>query len=295
MDNISVYEKIPFEDSEFPIRINFDYKLYPAASSFVRLSWHEQMELLSFKKGGAAVYCGNEKYIAQDGDLIIINPYEIHSVAHVYGEPEYDCIMIDPSLYCDVQQGACETRYFAYLSEKQVCFENIIGKDTEASGYIKNITDEFRKKNFAYELAVKYHIFGLFVYLFRNHIRNGISIKELVQNIKHYDRLKAAFEYMNANLGENISLADLAGICNVSPAHFCRLFKNITGKTPIQYLTDIRLYEAEALLKNSDKSISQIACEVGIPDICYFSRKFKEQFGLTPSQVKSSVHIPHGI
>ena len=291
----SIYEKIPFEDTGFPIRINFDYRLSPTVRSSPALSWHEQMELLYFKKGGAEVYFGSDKYSAQDGDLIIINPYEIHAVTYAYGEPEYDCIMIDPSLYCDVQQGACETKYFDYLSEKQICFENVIGGNSEASVYIKNIVSEFLTKDFAYELAVKHQIFGLFVCLFRNHIKNGASIKELIQNTKRYDRLKAAFEYMHANLSDNIPFAALAGICNVSQAHFCRLFKNITGKTPVQYLTSIRLHEAEALLKSSDKSVSQIACEVGIPDLCYFSRKFKEMFGFTPSQVKNSLHISHDI
>ena len=82
------------------------------------------------------------------------------------------------------------------------------------------------------------------------------------------------------------SLSTLARLCNVNPSHFCRMFKKTTGKTPVQYLTEIRLGEAMTMLKDTDKSISQIACEVGIGDLGYFGRRFKEYFGITPSAAK---------
>lgn len=281
------YEQIPFEDASFPLRINYDCLLSPEQTlTNHEFSWHEQMEILWFHKGGAIVHCGDNAYTTQDGDIIVINPYEIHFVAYLAGSPEYTCIMIDASLYSNARQSGCETRYLGYISKKQVFFENQISNDAEAIRFIQDLCREFEKKQFAYELSIKSHLYGFLTCLFRRHIRNEMTFRELIHNIDRYDRLKPALEYMRDNLSEQISLETLSRICSVNPSHFCRLFQKIMKKTPVQYLTDIRLNQAAYLLKNSDKSISQIACDVGISDAGYFGRKFKEHFGITPSQMK---------
>lgn len=289
MQSAGVYEKIPFENTGFPIRINYHSTLTSGDGSPAPLTWHEQMELLYFRTGGAQVRCGSRLYTAQSGDLILINPFEIHSVVYCCGTPCYDCIMVDASLYSDAQKVVCEMHDPDSMS--RICFENIIGNDPQAVGYIRNILSEFQNKSFAYELAVKADILGFFVYLFRNKAKDGLSFKELVHNAARFERLKPAFDYMKENLSREISLETLARVCSLNSAHLCRVFKQCIGITPMQYLSNLRLSAAEAMLKTTDKSISQVADDVGIPDISYFSKKFRAYTGLTPTQVKNSVHI----
>ena len=281
------YERIPFEDSTLPIRINFDTHLTPLDTSSVhQFSWHEQIELLYFHRGNATVYCGDRTLTARDGDVILINPYEIHRLSYDSGSPEYDCLMIDAALYRDPRQGVCETRYFDLLAGGHIHFENHIPPDTDAVDHIRALCAELREKPFAYELSVKARVFALFTCLFRSHIYSDTPLQQLVQNMERYDRIKPALDYMQAHLSEHISLDALARACNVSSAHFCRLFRQITGTTPVQYLNNLRLHEAAVLLKKSDKSVAQIAEAVGFDDVGYLSRRFKSKFGLTPIQVK---------
>ena len=287
MRNDNHYEHIPFDDPALPIRINYNSRLRVENTPAVQgLSWHEQIELLYFHRGNAAVYCNDRTYIAHSGDMVLINPYEIHRVSYESDSPEYDCLMIDAALYRDTQQGICEKRYFDLLSGSHVHFENHFRPDTDILTHIQSLCTELREKQIAYELSIKSHVFALFVCLFRNHICSGTTFYQLIQNIERYDRIKPALDYMQAHLSEHISLEALANVCNVSPSHFCRLFRQFTGTTPVQYLINIRLHEAAVLLKKSDKSVTQIAYEVGFDDVEYLSRRFKKQFGLTPTQVK---------
>ena len=82
MNSDSVYEEIPFEDAMFPIRLLQNKRLTPDTPEKGSLTWHEQIEILYFHSGSAAVTCGTRKYITVPGEIYIINPYEIHDVAY---------------------------------------------------------------------------------------------------------------------------------------------------------------------------------------------------------------------
>lgn len=281
------YQHIPFEDTALPIRINPDCRLNPShTGENWPLSWHEQIEFLYFRQGNAQILCGDRSYIAGPGDLILINPYELHQVKYHSSQPLYDCLMIDASLYRDTRQGICDTRYFDLLSDTNACFDNDLGQDPELISHMIALRQELGEKGVAYELSVKAHVFALFVKLFRNHVRSRTTFRQMVDNIERYERIKPVLEYMRQNISEPIRLEALAKQCSVSSAHFCRLFRQITGTTPGQYLTTLRLHQAAALLRRTDRSISQIAAEVGFDDVGYMSRCFKKQFGMTPTQVK---------
>lgn len=287
MDQYKRYERIPFEDTALPIRINFGMSLN--SDCIFRkdgFSWHEQIELLYFWRGEATVFCGNRSFDVGTGDVVIINPYEVHQLIYKSGSPQYDCLMLDDSLFSSSVRADGENRYLSLLTDSYVCFENCISGDEALVGHIQALCREIKNKEPVYELAVKSHAFGLFVNLFRYHVYSQSAFRQLVENIERYDRIKPAVTLMKSNLKEQISLEDLAAACHLSASHFCRLFHQITGCSPIRYLLDIRLQEAATQLKRTNKSITQIAYDVGFEDIGYFSRKFKEKFEMSPTQAK---------
>ncbi len=281
------YEHISFAESALPIRINRNSKLFLENATKPRsLSWHEQLEILYFHSGDALVYCGDTIITATGGDVVIIHPFEFHHVAYAKGSPEYDCLMIDTSLYRDTGLGLYETRYLDLISTCHVRFENLIRPSADLIPHIQALCLEFHEKSFAYELSMEAHAFALLANLFRNHICQGDACRRWVQNFERYDRIRPALRYMQCHLSERISLDGLARVCSLSPSHLCRIFRQLTNTTPMQFLTDMRLQEADALLKKSDKSVAQIAYAVGFADAEYLSRRFKRQFGITPLEVK---------
>lgn len=100
--------------------------------------------------------------------------------------------------------------------------------------------------------------------------------------------------YIQQNYDTNISLTEIANLCSVSEVHFSRCFKKETGINFKEYLSIIRLRNAENLLKKTSSSISEIAYNCGFNDSNYFSFKFKKEYGLSPTEYREQVLLHKG-
>lgn len=98
--------------------------------------------------------------------------------------------------------------------------------------------------------------------------------------------VEQAKEYIKSHYFKDISLDDVSRKVNISPYYFSKLFKEETGENFIEYVTAIRMEKAKELLLCSDKSMKEICCEVGYSDPNYFSRSFKKNVGVTPTEFK---------
>jgi len=85
---------------------------------------------------------------------------------------------------------------------------------------------------------------------------------------------------------EKQSVAEYAGILNISPKSLTNLFKKLGTKTPLQFIQERKIIEAHRLLIYTDKTISDIAYELGFSDVQAFSRFFKNQDGVSPMEYK---------
>jgi AraC family transcriptional regulator of arabinose operon len=97
------------------------------------------------------------------------------------------------------------------------------------------------------------------------------------------EKLSLVMQYVESNLNRNITIEELAGLVYLHPNYFIRLFKKNFGISPIHYINKRRIEEAQQLLINSGLSVSEICNIVGISDIYYLSRLFKEYTGFSPS------------
>ena len=93
-----------------------------------------------------------------------------------------------------------------------------------------------------------------------------------------------AIAYVEKNMSRSeLSVEELSRELAMSRAHLYKKILQITGKTPIEFIRIIRLKRAAQLLRASQQNISEIAFQVGFNNPKYFSRYFKEEFGVLPS------------
>lgn len=104
------------------------------------------------------------------------------------------------------------------------------------------------------------------------------------------DVVKRAKEYIELNYAKDIDLDGVSKYLQISPYYFSKLFKKKTGKNFIEYLTQIRIEHAKVLLSNSSMSMKEICMEVGYSDANYFSRAFKKNVGLSPTEYKEEIY-----
>ena len=102
--------------------------------------------------------------------------------------------------------------------------------------------------------------------------------------------LQRVISYINANLQEPLSLAELAGIAKLSPHHFATVFKASTGMSPHRYVIEKRLERARDLLRRNHHSISEIAYAVGFSSQSHLTAHFRQTAGLTPRGFRQSLN-----
>lgn len=98
-----------------------------------------------------------------------------------------------------------------------------------------------------------------------------------------------AQEYLRRHFAEELSIAQLAARFHVSPPYLTRLFKRQTGSAPVRYLRDLRLHCARKLLEEKPElEVKEVGAIAGYPDPGYFSRVFRNAFGLSPLEFRES-------
>lgn len=117
---------------------------------------------------------------------------------------------------------------------------------------------------------------------------------ETRQSIPLYDRFEVdrAIVYMNSRIAEKITVEDVAEQVGFSAGHFSKVFKAVTGETPIDFLGMLRLQKARCMLMNDKHSITDIALSCGFSSSSYFSSCFLEKYRMTPSLYRKQMSKP---
>jgi transcriptional regulator GlxA family with amidase domain len=101
-----------------------------------------------------------------------------------------------------------------------------------------------------------------------------------------YGKMKKSVAYIDAHYAENIAIADIAREAGFSESQFRRVFERVIAKSPVDYITTIRLNAARKLLTTTEKSVADIAVEVGFFDQSHFIKAFKRERGTTPGRYR---------
>jgi AraC family transcriptional regulator len=99
-------------------------------------------------------------------------------------------------------------------------------------------------------------------------------------------QLQAVIDYIQANIDRNLSLTELASIAQLGSHHFSNLFKRSTGLSPYQYVIQQRLDRATELLKNTDRSIVDIAIQTGFANQSHLTTQFRKHRSITPKKYR---------
>lgn len=106
---------------------------------------------------------------------------------------------------------------------------------------------------------------------------------------RHQARLEKAITLIDAAYDQPLEAHDLAIEADLSPAHFNRLFRQWTGRSPMKYLRHRRIEVARELLANEGLTVKEIAVRVGFDDPYHFSRAFREVEGMSPSAYRDAL------
>jgi AraC family transcriptional regulator len=153
-----------------------------------------------------------------------------------------------------------------------------------------DIARELEQAEAGQELVLAAMVEQIAIHLLRDHANVQRSDEMELSRAGLVDRrIRRAVELMQIKMDEELSLSEIAAAAYLSPFHFARLFKKITGSSPHAYLAAMRANRAQILLAETDLSITEIASRVGYQSPSHFTKAFRTATGLTPRAFRAAL------
>ncbi len=155
------------------------------------------------------------------------------------------------------------------------------------SGYLRDLFEEIigelERKELFYEKIATAKFFELLSRLARRNCPAAIPIQ------KYADRITPVMQSMNREYYKNYSLEEYAAVAGMSKFHFLRVFKDITGTSPLEYRNKLRIEHAKELLEDESIPVGEIGNMIGFSSPSYFCDAFKKKTGVSPQKYRSSL------
>lgn len=236
--------------------------------------FHDKHELYFLESGKTKYFVENEMFILEEGDIIFIPKGTLHRTEGLGAGSLSRSI-----LYFTDEDF--EESYLPYIENLKKC--RLVKFHHNNLHIVQNIFSEINKENEkmreGYAKMQKLYLCQLLINIERYRIDN--ARKNLGRTFRLAENIS---KYICENFGSDLSLAHLSEKYGVTPEYLSRFFKKTTGVGLNEYINIVRVTEAEKLLLNTNKSITEIAFECGFNDSNYFSAVFKKSKGITPKK-----------
>ena len=268
--------------------VRFPFNIYPCTipGDFrqVAVHWQDSMELVYIKRGSGLVQTGAQVCTAQSGDIFVLTPGTLHAIRQTEScTMEYENIIFDVELLGGAED-LCAEKYLLPLQSGRLALPEHITPDEawypQAADCLKKAEEANRCKQFGYELCIKGALLRFLALLIAQSKALPPAEKASTQ------RLRAVLQWISAHYSEPVCVADAAALCQCSPNHFMRWFRQMTGQTFIIFLREYRLNAAAEALRTTEDTILSISEQCGFENLSYFNREFKAHFGMTPREYR---------
>ncbi|HEX3252337.1 MAG TPA: helix-turn-helix domain-containing protein [Pyrinomonadaceae bacterium] len=162
--------------------------------------------------------------------------------------------------------------------------------DTLLNEFVSELATERPGK----EIVMRALVEQALVHLLRNYATPRLSEELELSRAGLLDRrIRRSIELMHTQLDQDLTLKALAAASYLSPFHFARLFKKLTGTSPHNYLAGIRATRAQLLLAETDLSVTEIGARVGYLSGSHFTKAFRLATGATPREFRKALVSPN--
>ncbi|MFB5662809.1 AraC family transcriptional regulator [Alteribacillus sp. HJP-4] len=261
---------------------------------------HDRFEIYCFHNGNCKYVIGDCIYRLRPGDIIIMNGLTLHrphpnpAVPYERSVIEFSREWIRPILKSmnipELLVPFYKLNNFLFRDidqDKLLEITNLIKKiDAIVKGERYSSDDD---DPYLSERLIEARVSTLLTQLlFRIYELSRSQLSHLPPKESEKDRhVERVVTWIDQYFRNDISLSTIADSLNISKYHMCRIFKEVTGLTIMQYLNNCRINRAKFLLEMApEKSILDVAFESGFENSSYFSRLFRQEMKMTPSEYR---------
>ena len=271
MNNTPYHENNPRGTLVFPV--DYHYINQAHARYAMPFHWHIENELILVRKGELDISIDGRRVTLSEGNGAFLVGGAVHG-----GIPRdciYECLVLDLHRFLDaVPFGGVDMIFEGSLGTSATYEKGSVG-----ANLLGEIFTEMKNASHGYEWRVT----GKLFLLVGASIADGvISLQPESSRLGGVKRVKKVLRKIRREYMSAITLEELSNEAGVSSKYLCRLFADITGRTPIDYLNYYRVERAAEELVSSYKSITEIATECGYNDPSYFVKQFRRYKGESP-------------
>jgi AraC-like DNA-binding protein len=188
-----------------------------------------------------------------------------------------------------VIQHASDMRLIPPKSIVTFTREHVHG-DKKLDGLFAEFVSELATEEPGKDIVMRALVEQALVHILRNYSTPRLSEELELSRVGLVDRrIRRSVELMHSQLDQDLSLKAIAAASYLSPFHFARLFKKITGASPHNYLAGIRATKAQLLLADTDLSVTAIGARVGYLSGSHFTKAFRIATGATPREFRKGL------
>ena len=253
-----------------------------------RLRWNNEVSsdygVLFLLNGQLKYDIGAEAGEIRSGGSLLLEPSQTASASG--RSAEFLSLILSSSLVMD-----CAVRMRLVGSGAAIAFQRrLIEQDEDFLHLVSSLAAELSAEDAGREIFIAALIEQIIVHLLRHYSNMRRSDELELSRVGLIDRrIRRAVELMHARLDDDLSLKEIAAASYLSPFHFSRLFKKLTGATPHAYLAGQRVARARLLLAETDLSVTQISSRVGYTSPSHFTKAFRQATGLTPRAFRAAL------
>ncbi|XCP84652.1 AraC family transcriptional regulator [Roseburia hominis] len=284
-DTTLLREKTQHGDALFPFQ-HYDTSFHALVPELT-IHWHPEMEFTKITAGSAIYSVNLQEFNVSEGDFLFISPGLLHA-ARIYprGSMSSETFVFHADLLGNSSADICTLRYFSPLADGTLNLSPLISREhsfyQKTSQIFDRLCEVSHEKAFGYELKVKALLFTLLHGLLTHETSRPAD-----QPAAYSQRLKLIFDYIHAHYAEDISVEKLAQLCCISPSHFMHFFKEKSGTSFSQYLTQYRLRQS-ALFLRQNMEIADAAFSCGFNNLPYYYKRFREYYHMTPREFQKA-------
>lgn len=250
--------------------------------------WHSGVQFCYVTLGVVKIQTAEKEVILEEGEGLFINVQQVHKAINYKEKAEY--ISLNLPVHFLGLEGSEMYHHFMepvlYAQDMQVLemkkndsrMENCLTK-------LKTCAEKIKKGEEIYSLSLLADLLLLWEELLRQVAATG---QRENKSKKTNQRLQHILKYLQENYHKKITLQEIADQINLSKSECARFFKKITGETIFEYLLKLRIEKSIELLKNTDKTITEIAYETGFTSQSYYDQRFRKMKGISPLKYRKS-------
>jgi len=263
-----------------------DFSIYYRAAK--QLTWQNQAttgySLLTTVSGKLDYTLDDQRFTLEQSESVVLEP---NTTVNAKGlQVELLFLSFSASL---VFQNATAMRLIPPKSIVTFTRDHMRG-DRKLDALLEEFASELATENPGREIVMRALVEQLLVHILRNYSTPRLSEELELSRVGLVDRrIRRSVELMHTQLDQELTLKALAAASYLSPFHFARLFKKLTGSSPHNYLAGIRAARAQLLLAETDLSVTEIGTRVGYLSGSHFTKAFRIATGATPREFRKSI------